>query len=227
MMASVDGRIVTDRWPLSAEERREYELVHASYAPEGWLCGRVTMEAFANGLRPGADIAHVHVGGFREDYSAPGEFDSFAFVLDSSGRLAWETNAIGGDHLVALLSDHVSDDYLAFLRARGVSYVLAGTPELDLALALDNIGARFGVRTLLLEGGGRINGALLAAGLVDELSLLVAPAVDGRVGTPALVDFERAEAAPHRLALEAVERRTGDMLWIRYRVVRAARKNEG
>ena len=43
MMSSLDGRIVTDGWPISPEGRRQYELVHADYAPDGWLCGRVTM----------------------------------------------------------------------------------------------------------------------------------------------------------------------------------------
>ena len=40
----------------------------------------------------------------------------------------------------------------------------------------------------MLEGGGRINGAMLRDGLIDEVSLLVAPTVDGRIGTPALFD---------------------------------------
>ena len=47
MTASADGRIVTRDWPLSAEGRRQYEEVHASYAADGWICGRVTMEPFA------------------------------------------------------------------------------------------------------------------------------------------------------------------------------------
>jgi len=61
----------------------------------------------------------------REDFRAPGDFDSFAFAIDPSGRLAWETNDIDGDHVVAILSERVSDEYLAFLRARDVSYLLA------------------------------------------------------------------------------------------------------
>ena len=43
MMASVDGRIVTGHWTLSPEGRRQYELVHASYEADGWICGRVTL----------------------------------------------------------------------------------------------------------------------------------------------------------------------------------------
>ena len=217
MIASIDGRILTRGWPLSAEGNRQYELVHASYEPDGWMCGRVTMEKFAKGVRSGAALAHEHRGAVREDFVAPGEHESFAFAIDSSGRLAWESNEIDGDHVVALLSERVSDEYLGFLRDRGVSYLLAGAPEVDLALALEKIAARFGVRTLMLEGGGRINGSMMREGLVDEVSVLVAPIVDGRAGTPALFDSD-GDVAPHRLVLEHVEKRADDVLWLRYRV---------
>ena len=219
MTASIDGRIVVDGWPVSAEVRRQYEQVHASYEPDAWMCGRVTMEPFAGGVRSDADVAREHSGGApREDFRASGEFDSFAFAIDPGGRLAWESNDIDGDHVVAILTDRVSDEYLAFLRGRGVSYLLAGARDVDLSLALEKVGKRFGVRTLMLEGGGRINGGMLRAGLVDEVSLLVAPVVDGRVGTPALFDVVGDDVAPWRLALEAVERRADNLLWLRYRV---------
>jgi riboflavin biosynthesis pyrimidine reductase len=218
MIASVDGRILTDGWPLSDEGGGQYEVVHESYEPDAWLCGRVTMEAhFAQGTRSDAEIAREHDGAPREDFRAPGEHESFAFAVDSSGRLAWDTNDIDGDHVVAILSQRVSDEYLAFLRERGLSYILAGAREVDLALALQKIGSRFGVRTLMLEGGGKINGGMLRAGLVDEVSVLLAPVVDGRMGTPAVFDFTD-EAPRHRLALDAVERRADDVLWLRYRV---------
>ncbi|HEU0014024.1 MAG TPA: hypothetical protein VFQ45_10090 [Longimicrobium sp.] len=59
---------------------------------------------------------------------------------------------------------------------------------------------------------------MLRAGLIDEVSLLVAPVADGRIGTPALFDVDGEDAAPCRLALQAVERRADDVLWLRYRV---------
>ena len=221
MTTSIDGRIVVDGWPdrVAGAARREYERVHASYEPDGWLCGRVTMEPFAGSVRPEAEVARERTGGTpRGDFIAPGDHDSFAFALDPSGRLAWETNDIDGDHVVAILSERVSDDYLAFLRERGVSYLLVGARDLDLALALAKIGQRFGVQTLMLEGGGRINGAMLAAGLVDEVSLLIAPIADSRMAMPAVFDLEGNDAAPYRLVLEVVERREEDVIWLRYRV---------
>jgi riboflavin biosynthesis pyrimidine reductase len=220
MTTSIDGRIVVNGWPDSAAVRREYEVVHASYQADGWICGRVTMEPFAGGVRPEAELMREHAAGGapREDFRAPGEFDSFAFAVDPRGRLAWKSNDIDGDHVVAILSERVPDEYLAFLRERGVSYVLAGAQDVNLRLALEKVGERFGVRTLMLEGGGRINGGMLRAGLVDEVSLLVAPVVDGRLGTPGLFDVD-GDFAPPRLVLEAAERRADDALWLRYRVV--------
>lgn len=223
MVASVDGRIATDGWPLTDEARSHYEAVHASYHADGWICGGVTMEPFARHLRRDAEVAKEYLGALlREDFIAPGDHESFAFAVDSSGRLAWESNDIEGDHVVAILTERVSDEYLAFLRKRGVSYLLAGAREVDLAVALEKVGATFNVKTLMLEGGGHINGGMLAAGLIDEVSLLVAPVVDGRIGTPALFDIDAGTVTPVRLALEAVERRADDMLWLRYRVEESA-----
>ena len=219
MMTSLDGRILTDSWPISKDGRQQYELVHQGYDPDGWLCGRVTMEQhFAQGTRPEAEVAREYRGGPREDFAAPGDHDSFAFAVDTHGRLAWGTNDIDGDHVVAILAERVSDEYLRFLRGRGVSYLLAGAPEVDLALALEKIGARFPVKTLMLEGGGRINGGMLRAGLIDEVSVLVSPVADGRIGTPALFDVEGDDVTPTRLTIDKVETRADGVLWLRYRV---------
>lgn len=220
MMASIDGRIVTEGWPVSGEEMKQYEAVHASYNPDGWICGRVTMELhFAQGVRPEAEVAKEHRGGERDDFIAPGKHESFAFALDANGRLVWESGDIDGDHVVAILSERVSDDYLTSLRERGVSYLLAGANDVDLTLALRKIRERFGVQTLMLEGGGKIDGAMLEAELIDEVSLLVAPVADGRIGNATVFDVEKDVVTPRRLSLEAVERR-GDLLWLRYAVGR-------
>jgi riboflavin biosynthesis pyrimidine reductase len=182
------------------------------------MCGRITMEPFAKGVRSESQIAREYERGLpREDFRAPGTFESFAFAIDPRGRLAWQSSDISGDHVVAILSERVSDEYLAFLVAQGVSYLIAGARGVDVSLALEKIGAQFGIRTLMLEGGGRINGSMLRDGLIDEVSVLIAPVGDMRVGTPTLFDVD-GDVAPRRLALEAVERRSGDVLWLRYRV---------
>jgi riboflavin biosynthesis pyrimidine reductase len=85
-------------------------------------------------------------------------------------------------------------------------------------LLLEKISTRFDVRTLMLEGGGGINGSLLQAGLIDEVSVLIAPVADGHMGEATVFDVSATHFTPQRLALEEVERRS-DVLWLRYRVV--------
>jgi 2,5-diamino-6-(ribosylamino)-4(3H)-pyrimidinone 5'-phosphate reductase len=102
-----------------------------------------------------------------------------------------------------------------------VSYLLAGARDVDLAQALKKIKERFGVETLMLEGGGRINGGMLDAGLVDEVSVLIAPVADGRTGQPALFDNDD-RVRPYALVLESIERRAGDVIWLRYGVSAAS-----
>ena len=79
----------------------------------------------------------------------------------------------------------------------------------------------------MLEGGGGINGTMLRDGLIDELSVLIAPVADGRVGTPALFDIGNVGVTPRRLALESVERRSENVLWLRYRVERIPHSSDG
>ena len=68
----------------------------------------------------------------------------------------------------------------------------------------------------MLEGGGHINGSMLRAGLIDEVSVLLAPVVDGRTGTPAL--FDEHEGLPRGLTLAEATPLRHDVLWLRYRV---------
>jgi riboflavin biosynthesis pyrimidine reductase len=221
MMTSVDGRIVPRRWPDLGDGRREYERVHAEIGADAWMCGRITMEPFAGAMRSDEEVARESPGTERLDFIAPDAGPCYAVAVDPSGRLAWQSNDIDGDHVITVLSRRVSDEYLEFLRARGVSYVLAGAREVDLALALERLATSFGIRTVLLEGGGKINGSMLRDGLIDEVSVLVAPVADGTIGTPALFDVnDRAGTyTPRRLTLGSVEQRAEGVVWLRYRVV--------
>jgi 2,5-diamino-6-(ribosylamino)-4(3H)-pyrimidinone 5'-phosphate reductase len=217
MLSSVDGRI--DGAALDAViSEGEYEATGEKLGGDAWICGRTTMEQhFAEGLfasvsnRPaGPQPAHVARRG-----------DRYAISVDTVGKLRWSGGDLDGDHLICVVSERTPDDYLAMLRERGVSYVVAGAPSVDLARALELLAEEFGIRTLLLEGGGHINGAFLEAGLVDEVSLLLVPGIDGRRGVPAVFDgigATRRAAVP--LKLTSVEKRQGDALWIRYEVVR-------
>jgi riboflavin biosynthesis pyrimidine reductase len=108
------------------------------------------------------------------------------------------------------------------LRDKAISYIVAGAPAVDLVKAVNMLGEHFGIRRLLLEGGGHINGAFLQAGLVDEVSLLLVPGIDGRHEIPAVFDgVNPAGKAAVPLKLKSVDRREKDTLWLRYDIVRS------
>ncbi len=68
----------------------------------------------------------------------------------------------------------------AALAAAGVTVLVCGEDDVDLPLALDRLADR-GLEQVLCEGGPALLSAALAAGVVDELDLTVAPAL---VGSP-------------------------------------------
>lgn len=142
---------------------------------------------------------------------------SCAVAVDTIGKLRWSSPDLEGDHLISAVSEQVPTEYLAMLRNTGISYIVSGESAAGLVQAVSLLGKHFGIRSLLLEGGGHINGAFLESGLVDELSLLIAPGIDGRHDIPAVFDGlspARGNAVP--LRLKSVERRERDTLWIRY-----------
>ena len=93
--------------------------------------------------------------------------------------LRFRESEVDGDHVVLLVTDRVSDDYLAHLQKTGVSYLFCGKQEVNLHVALRKLGSAFRLRKLMLQGGGKFNGAMLKAGLVDEISQITVPVVDG------------------------------------------------
>jgi riboflavin biosynthesis pyrimidine reductase len=61
-------------------------------------------------------------------------------------------------------------------------------PDVDLARGMLLLRERYGVRSLLLEGGPTLLSAMLEAGLVDELFLTVAPVLTGGGSEPSIVE---------------------------------------
>jgi riboflavin biosynthesis pyrimidine reductase len=217
MTPSVDGRIDGSRWPLTPKVISEYERTAGTFGADAWMIGRISMEPYAGKSRvpkrkAGAPIA-------RTDFVAR-RAGSYVVALDPSGKLTWTKSDIDGEHVISVLTEGVSDDYLAFLQARGVSYVFGGKRDVDLKRALEKLRSLFDIRLLLLEGGGKINGSFLAADLIDELSILMAPIADGAVGTPALFDAPGRRRSIRNLKLLSHQKRAGDLLWLRYAIKR-------
>jgi 2,5-diamino-6-(ribosylamino)-4(3H)-pyrimidinone 5'-phosphate reductase len=217
MVPSIDGRIVTDRWDLPNTVTSEYEKTAATLDADAWIIGRISMEPYAGKATISRKKDRKPIA--RVDFIAAHDADSYAIAIDPSGKLTWRSNAIDDEHVVTILTERVTDSYLAFLQAKGVSYLFGGRKSIDLPMVLRKLAEHFGIKRLLLEGGGKINGSFLAADLIDELSILVAPVADGATGTPSLFDADDTTPA-RRLRLLSIEQRKGDLVWLRYKVRR-------
>src|SRR5437764_8264523 len=134
MNASVDGRILGSRW-RPAENRMAglFERLHEELGGGSWLIGRVTGSEYAKAERYPDHTDQTYP---REAWFARGDAAAYGIALDARGKIAWGRSEIGGDPIVALLTEGVSDAHLAGLRQGGVSYIFAGERELDLALQL-------------------------------------------------------------------------------------------
>ncbi|CAM5570987.1 hypothetical protein RLIN73S_05663 [Rhodanobacter lindaniclasticus] len=225
MMTALDGKITGPYMRTKAVDGAsdEYERINASYRPQAWLCGRVTTDD---------NFTHYRKPALDEDASAPeGDYVAVADApmhyvsIDPSGKLGWDTNTVKYEarppaHVVEVLTGKAGPAYRAFLRRMGISYIIAGTDRLDCRLAVEKLKSLFKIETLMLSGGGFINWSFLQAGLVDELSLVIAPVADGENDSVTL--FEKSSHLPAHLpvafSLKGVQMGKGDSIWLRYTV---------
>lgn len=223
MVTSIDGRLHPSRFTSAAAGvsiaalRSHYEKVASRFEADGWIVGRKTMAEMAKGqARAIVDAPAVA----REPHVAGRNGRGLAVAIDPSGRVRYGKDNVGGDHVVAVLGEEVSDAYLAELREDGVSYIFAGPKGDDLPGAMAQLATILGVRKLLLEGGGAINGAFLKHGLINEFSTLIFPGVDGLAGVQSIVDYPgEAGARPgagQALRLIGCETLEGGMVWLRH-----------
>lgn len=237
MVSSVDGRLLVNRWsqPARGEDRRalldQYEETATRLQADGWMVGRKTMADFATGEDRTALMESVTSetlrSGLRKTFVAEPVLANpirrpVAIGVDPHGKLHYGPETGRGEHRIAILGEQVSDAYLMELREDGVSYLFAGPKGDDLVLAMRILSREFGVQTLLLEGGGILNGTFLQAKLIDEISLLIYPGIDGMAGMPSIFEYIGADSTKPAAGLSlrhlSTETLAHGMVWLRYQV---------
>jgi len=208
-IASLDGAITVDGHSEglgSPGDRRIFTVLRA--LADVVLVGHGT--AAAEGYRPiraDSPVGRLRASSGRPP-TAPIAVVSRRASLDPGSGLV--LNAVSPTILVTCAA--ADPDRRAALAAAGVTVLVCGEDDVDLPAALDALADR-GLEQVLSEGGPQLLGAALAAGVVDELDLSIAPALVG--GEVRLLEARL--PAPTQLDLGQLLEEDG-MLFARYAV---------
>jgi riboflavin biosynthesis pyrimidine reductase len=220
MCTTIDGKILTDRWgrlPGPKSGASLFESTAATFKIGAWIVGTTTMKEFSAKPRELKPAKHPVPFG---DHIANAKAKSFAIGIDRKAELRFARGDVQGDHVILCICADASDAYRDHLQKAGVSYLVCGRDDVDLPTALDKLYQFFGIRKLMLQGGGTFNGAMLAQGLVDEISQVIVPVVDGGVGVTGVFDIPGEAPKKSAATLKLISHKTlpGGNVWVRYRI---------
>lgn len=223
MVTSVDGKVTGEflsRPECEAATDVYYELnrEYNKNGENGFICGRVTMESsFTGGWYP--DLTEYPLIESKDDFIPDNLSGFYAVSFDPKGKLGWKSNKIidedpgyNNAQIIEVLTAQVDGRYLGYLRAMEIPYIFAGETKIDVEIALEKLKNLMGISSLLLEGGSIVNGYFERAGVIDELSLVVAPIVADAEDKPlfmasSISDFE----------LKEIKQYANSVIWLNYK----------
>jgi 2,5-diamino-6-(ribosylamino)-4(3H)-pyrimidinone 5'-phosphate reductase len=246
--ASLDGKLATspDRPLLYGDERWQaieeaspaiestgaYEQIKRIHKPQATLEGSGSF--VPEGIKP-EPLPPVEGGpeALYDDFLPDAvvhrkDHQGWFTAVDGRGRVRnWiKDGAVFGEehvgwHLLVLVGRHTPPEYLAYLQREAIPYLVAGDGPVNLRLGLEKMHEKLGVARLLSTAGGKLNGALLRAGLVDEVNVELLPAIIGGSDTPSLFDAPalKPDEWPTRLKLISTHVQSEGRVWLRYQVV--------
>ncbi len=226
MMSSVDGRLINSRWskPYEGYDNTVIMLQFGKAGQENhtdaWMFGTSTVKEFFPEIFDGCkchvafpDQLHSHIG----DCGSERTF----IALVPEGDVRFTSKTLRGDNIIAVVGEKVSADYLEFLDGMDISYVFAGEDGMNIQKALETISHDFGIQRISLQGGGIVNGSFLKHKLIDELSIVVYPGVDGKQGIPSIIEWigdDEVESEELSLELLDAEKMDAGCVWLHYKI---------
>ncbi|TYA13257.1 bifunctional diaminohydroxyphosphoribosylaminopyrimidine deaminase/5-amino-6-(5-phosphoribosylamino)uracil reductase RibD [Paenibacillus faecis] len=207
--STLDGKIATktgdSKW-ISNEASRE--IVH-------------TMRHRHQGIMVGSGTVLADDPQLTTRLAVPG-LDPVRIIVDSTLRVPVASRVLsdGAAPTLVLTTEMADRAKMAVLAERGIEVIPCGAgPHVDLQLALQRLGERE-ISSVLVEGGGRLNGSLLEKRLVDEIVLFFAPKLIGGGEAPGSFIFSGYEKMSEAVTLTSVEVETiGDNVCIQGRPV--------
>ena len=184
------------------------------------IYGSVTMALFADGyIDKLVKSKEVYQ---RVDYISNHHEKKHYLVIDPTGTVAYDSNTIevkgrGIHDIIVVVTENISDDYLAYLHSLDISYIFSGKEELDVTIMMHKAYELFNIHTALLSGGGYTDYTFLEKGMIDEIKLLQIPVIDGDIDThPSFIKYKDLGQKAIGLKLKEVEVIEDDALMITY-----------
>ena len=214
-MSSVDGRLLTNRWtePFNGKNKGELMGIYAAIGrqlnTDAWMFGKNTL----CDTQDTTPLAHP------APFIAERTSTRLFVVADPDADILYESATVRGDSIVCILPETAPAFYLEYLQRKGISYLFAGAKGDDLHTAMQTLAETFGVESLSLQGGGIIDGVFLQAGLIDELSLVIYPGIDGSAGSTSIFHYIGKGNPSQGQSLELLSAQTMEdgVVWLRYK----------
>lgn len=213
MMSSIDGKIdckMLEKIPGGDNYYNTLEKLNC----DAFISGRVTaeMELAKPSKFQSATATIIN----HECFCKNKESNKYDIILDTNGSLLWENDENYSNHHIIVTSSNVTKEYLSYLDSLNISWIVCGNDKIDLKKMVNILASEFNISRIAIVGGGVINGAFLKDELIDELSLLIGPGIDGRSSEPSL--FLGLNSAPTLLKLDSVNSFSDGSIYIRYKL---------
>ncbi|ACX73072.1 2,5-diamino-6-hydroxy-4-(5-phosphoribosylamino)pyrimidine 1-reductase [Methanocaldococcus vulcanius M7] len=145
-------------------------------------------------------------------------------VVDSKLRVPLNARVLNSDAKTIIATtedlDEEKQKKIKILKERGIDIVMCGEEKVDLR-KLMNVLYKKGIKTILLEGGGTLNWGMFKEGLVDEVSVYIAPKIFGGKNAPTYVDGEGFKSEEESVKLELKNfYRLGEGIVLEFKVIK-------
>lgn len=164
-----------------------------------WMCGRETSKLyFAD--KDTSPLPTLDSNIDTSDFIANPKAGRFFITVDIKGVLRWKSNSIeffaehGPLHLIVIVSKSTPKNYLSYLKSKNISYIVSENEDVNFGPILSKLHVHFEISTLLLEGGGKLNGSFVTQGLIDEIHLLLLPRILNKSDAPSVFDASNPSA---------------------------------
>ncbi len=184
--------------------KRPYVIMNAGMTLDGKIA-TVTRDVKISGeedlkrvheIRKRVDAIMVGIGTVLDDdprltvHKVESERNPVRVVADSKLRIPLSARILNRDApTVVFTTEKYDREKAKKIESLGHRVVVAGEDRVDLKKAMEIL-YEMGIRSLLLEGGGNLNFSMLKLGLVDEVSVAIAPVLVGGRDAVSLVEGE-------------------------------------